>query len=98
MIYRIQYFPVFFILCFATTGYSQNTKLKLWYDKPAGNVWEAALPVGNGRLAAMVYSNPDQERIQLNESTVWSGSPCRNDNPDALKALPEIRKLIFEDK
>lgn len=70
----------------------------LWYNKPAGKIWEAALPVGNGRLAAMVYGNIDTDIVQLNESTVWSGGPNRNDNPDALEALPEIRKLIFEGK
>src|SRR4030088_947175 len=98
MVPNRKYLFTFFILCFAAMGYSQNANLKLWYDKPAGNVWEAALPVGNGRLAAMVYGNPDHERIQLNESTVWSGSPYRNDNPDALASLPEIRKLIFDGK
>jgi alpha-L-fucosidase 2 len=72
--------------------------LKLWYRQPAGNTWTAALPVGNGRLGAMVYGNPAQESIQLNESSVWTGSPNRNDNPDALAALPEIRKLIFAGK
>ncbi|MBO9727355.1 MAG: glycoside hydrolase family 95 protein [Chitinophaga sp.] len=72
--------------------------LKLWYDRPSGKVWEAALPVGNGRLAAMVYGNPGDELIRLNENTVWSGSPNRNDNPHALAALPEVRKLIFEGK
>ena len=70
--------------------------LILWYDKPAGTVWEAALPIGNGHVAAMVYGNPAQEIFQLNEGTVWSGSPNRNDNPDALAALPVIRKLIFD--
>lgn len=78
--------------------FCQKTPLKLWYTKPAEKVWEAALPVGNGRLAAMVYGNPASELISLNEGTVWSGSPSRNDNPKALKALPEIRKLLFEDK
>lgn len=72
--------------------------LKLWYRQPAGNTWTAALPVGNGRMGAMVYGNPAQECIQLNESSVWTGSPNRNDNPDALAALPEIRKLIFAGK
>lgn len=61
-------------------------------------MWEAALPVGNGRLAAMVYGNPESELIRLNENTVWSGSPNRNDNPHALAALPEIRQLIFDGK
>ncbi|MDP4213438.1 MAG: glycoside hydrolase family 95 protein [Bacteroidota bacterium] len=72
--------------------------MKLWYDKPAGDVWEAALPIGNGRIAAMVYGNTANELIQLNESTVWSGGPNRNDNPHALAALPEVRRLIFEGK
>ena len=76
--------------------FSQNTNLKLWYTHPAGNVWEAAMPIGNGHIAAMVYGNTANEILQLNETTVWSGSPNRNDNPDALAALPEIRKLIFE--
>ncbi|SKD04501.1 alpha-L-fucosidase 2 [Chitinophaga ginsengisegetis] len=77
---------------------AQRTELKLRYDRPSGKVWEAALPVGNGRLAAMVYGNPGSELIRLNENTVWSGSPNRNENPHALAALPEIRQLIFEGK
>ena len=77
--------------------FAQNP-LKLWYRQPAGKTWTAALPVGNGRLGAMVFGNPAQECIQLNESTVWTGSPNRNDNPDALAALPEIRRLIFAGK
>lgn len=75
---------------------AQRPGLKLWYNQPAGKTWEHALPVGNGRLGAMVYGNVPQETIQLNEHTVWSGSPNRNDNPASLAALPEIRKLIFE--
>lgn len=77
---------------------NQAENLKLWYDSPAGATWESALPIGNGRLAAMIYGNPDEETIQLNESTVWSGGPNRNDNPNALKALPEVRRLIAEGK
>ncbi|MCF0071180.1 glycoside hydrolase family 95 protein [Dyadobacter sp. CY261] len=72
--------------------------LKLWYKKPAGKTWTDALPVGNGRLGAMVYGNPEKEVLKLNESTVWAGGPNRNDNPNALAALPEVRKLIFEGK
>jgi alpha-L-fucosidase 2 len=80
-------------------GFSQDKAgLKLWYNQPSGDVWENALPVGNGRQAAMVYGNVENEIIQLNEHTVWSGSPNRNDNPNALASLPEIRKLIFEGK
>ncbi|MBE9464747.1 glycoside hydrolase N-terminal domain-containing protein [Dyadobacter subterraneus] len=76
----------------------QSGALKLWYKIPAGKIWTDALPVGNGRLGAMVYGNPEQEVIKLNESTVWAGGPNRNDNPKALAALPQIRKLIFEGK
>ncbi|AFK05662.1 alpha-L-fucosidase (plasmid) [Emticicia oligotrophica DSM 17448] len=73
-----------------------QTPLKLWYKQPSGNTWENAMPIGNGRLGAMIYGNVEQEIIQLNEHTVWSGSPNRNDNPLALEKLAEIRKLIFE--
>ncbi|QHT71689.1 glycoside hydrolase family 95 protein [Rhodocytophaga rosea] len=88
-----------FLLSIATSGFSQNTPgLKLWYDTPSGTTWENALPIGNGRLGAMVYGNVEKETIQLNEHTVWSGSPNRNDNPDALAALPQARQLIFDGK
>ena len=76
----------------------KNTGLKLWYNKPSGKTWENALPIGNGRFGAMVYGNVETETIQLNEHTVWSGSPNRNDNPLALDSLAVIRKLIFEGK
>ena len=75
-----------------------NTGLKLWYNKPSGDQWENALPIGNGRLGAMIYGNVDTETIQLNEHTLWSGSPNRNDNPLAKDSLAEIRKLIFSGK
>src|SRR5688572_30887910 len=82
-----------------TPGFSQNGKsLQLWYKQPAGTTWENALPVGNGRLGAMVYGNVEKETIQLNEHTVWSGSPNRNDNPDALASLPQVRQLIWDEK
>ncbi len=70
-------------------------ELKLWYEKPAEK-WVEALPVGNGRLGAMIFGDPVNELIQLNENTLWSGGPNRNDNPEAKEALPEVRKLIFE--
>jgi alpha-L-fucosidase 2 len=70
---------------------------KLWYNKPAKQ-WVEALPVGNGRLGAMVYGDPKNEIIQLNENTIWAGQPNRNDNPNAKEALPEVRRLIFEGK
>jgi len=92
---------VFLFISFFVTGltYAQSDDgLKLWYNKPSVEKWENALPIGNGRLGAMVYGNVEEEIIQLNEHTVWSGSPNRNDNPEALAALPELRRLIFEGK
>ena len=76
----------------------EETPLKLWYRQPAGTRWENALPIGNGRLGAMVFGNVSLENIQLNEQTVWSGGPNRNDYPQMLAALPEARRLIFEGK
>lgn len=72
-------------------------ELKLRYDSPA-SIWEEALPLGNSRLGAMVYGNPSKEEIQLNEETIWAGSPYRNDNPKAAEALPEVQELIFQKK
>jgi alpha-L-fucosidase 2 len=72
-------------------------KLALWYDKPAGQ-WVEALPVGNGRLGAMVYGRPLQERLQLNEDTLWAGGPYRFDNPGFKAALPRVRALIDDGK
>lgn len=69
-------------------------ELKLWYSHPAEE-WVEALPLGNSRLGAMIYGNPFEEEIQLNEETVWGGSPYRNDNPEAYGVLSEVRKLIF---
>ena len=88
-----------FFLFLAITSFSQTKPgLKLWYNTPAGRTWENALPIGNGRLGAMIYGNVEKETIQLNEHTVWSGSPNRNDNPLALDSLAIIRQLIFEGK
>lgn len=94
----MQKLPVILMFCLPFLSYAQDSTLKLWYDAPAGDKWVSALPLGNGRIGAMVYGNPAEERIQLNEATVWTGSPNRNDNPDALGALPEIQRLIFEGK
>jgi alpha-L-fucosidase 2 len=74
-----------------------DSLLRLWYTHPA-RTWVEALPIGNGRLGAVVYGDPRRETIQLNENTVWGGQPNRNDNPDAREALPEIRRLVFDGK
>ena len=76
---------------------SQDDSLLLWYDKPAAE-WTEALPVGNGRLGAMIFGGPANEQLQLNEDTLYAGSPYDPNNPEALKALPEARRLIFEGK
>jgi alpha-L-fucosidase 2 len=76
----------------------EPSALKLWYKQPAGLIWENALPLGNGRLGAMVYGNVETEIIQLNEHTIWSGSPNRNDNPFALDSLDRLRQLVFDGK
>jgi alpha-L-fucosidase 2 len=91
---------IFITALIITTGElpAQNdTLLKLWYKRPARQ-WIEALPVGNGRLGAMVYGDPFREKIQLNENTVWAGQPNRNDNPDARQALAKVRELIFSGK
>jgi len=68
--------------------------LTLWYTAPAAD-WNQALPVGNGRLGAMVFGGIAEERLQLNEDTLWTGGPHDYTNPDAAAALPEMRRLIF---
>jgi alpha-L-fucosidase 2 len=69
----------------------------LWYDRPA-QVWTEALPVGNGRLGAMVFGDPRQERIQLNEDTVWGGGPYDPSSSTAFDAYAKARELIFAGK
>ena len=71
--------------------------LSLWYRRPATE-WVQALAIGNGRLGGMVFGGVDRERIQLNEDTLWAGGPYEPNNPEALAALPEARRLIFEGK
>ncbi|KAI9043700.1 glycoside hydrolase family 95 protein [Aspergillus affinis] len=66
---------------------------ELWYQSPAGN-WDEALPVGNGRLGAMVYGRTDTELLQLNEDSVWYGGPQNRTPTDALRHLPRLRELI----
>ncbi|MDR0954254.1 MAG: glycoside hydrolase family 95 protein, partial [Rikenellaceae bacterium] len=88
---------LFALLLSACCGSEPKQELKLWYDQPASR-WEEALPLGNSRLGAMVYGIPGREELQLNEETIWGGRPYRNDRPEALEVLPEVRRLIFEGK
>ena len=72
--------------------------IRLWYDQPATNWEHHALPVGNGRLGGMVFGGVKTDHIILNEDTVWAGGPVDAANPAGLKALPEIRRLMFAGK
>ena len=76
---------------------TDTNNLVLWYQKPA-EAWTDALPIGNGRLGAMVFGGVERERIQLNEETLWDGGPRDTNNPKALEALPKVQQLLFDDK
>ncbi|MFC5863145.1 glycoside hydrolase family 95 protein [Acidicapsa dinghuensis] len=79
-------------------AFSGAPKDLLLYQQPAGT-WTEALPIGNGRLGAMVFGGTEHERLQLNEITVWSGGPQRDtDRRDAYKSLPELRQLLADGK
>ncbi|OME85225.1 alpha-L-fucosidase [Paenibacillus sp. FSL A5-0031] len=71
--------------------------MNMYFDKPA-DVWTEALPVGNGHLGAMIFGGVERERLQLNEDTLWSGPPKGDNNPNALAVLPEVRKLLQEER
>lgn len=102
------FFPYFFLfICFQRSAYGQNTipslidsktfdpSTLMWYKSPA-SVWEDAIPVGNGRIGAMVFGKNEEERIQLNDETFWSGGPYSTVVKGGYKVLPEIQKNIFE--
>jgi alpha-L-fucosidase 2 len=72
-----------------------NPAMTLRYRQPA-RVWTEAMPIGNGRLGAMVFGGAARERIQLNEGSLWSGGPQDADNPEAFKNLEQVRRLLFE--
>ncbi len=102
----------FLLLLFISQAYAQkDLPLKIWYDRPAdasvkdkatgwdnNPEWLRAMPVGNGFMGAMIFGDVKKERLQLNEKSLWSGSPNDENNPDAFAALAEIRKLLFEGK
>src|SRR5438270_13931938 len=81
----------------ANSSASAPPSMVLWYRQPAAE-WTEALPIGNGRLGAMVFGKADVEHLQLNEDTVWAGKRMDRDNPDALRNLPEVRRLLFARK
>jgi alpha-L-fucosidase 2 len=93
--YHRSFIASLFLLTIFATASAQD--LKLWYDKPARN-WNEALPLGNGRIGAMVFGNVNEELIQLNEETLWSGGPVNtNPNPFAASYLSKVREALFRE-
>jgi len=84
------------LLLFSLKISAQNTiSRKLWYNKPA-LAWTEALPLGNGKLGAMVFGGVEKDVVQLNESTLWSGGPVKeNVNPASVSFLPQIREALL---
>jgi alpha-L-fucosidase 2 len=78
-------------------SFVENPPLTLWYEQPASH-WNEALPIGNGRLGAMVFGGLTEERLQLNEDSLWTGKPHEYQHEGASKYLPEIRRLLFAGK
>jgi len=88
---------MFFFQGYTNQKTDSERELKLWYNEPA-NEWVEALPIGNGRLGAMIFGGIKTERIQLNEESVWTGGPIERANPEALDNLGKVRQLLFEGK
>src|SRR3981189_3497414 len=82
-------------LFFSVEGMGQENLL--WYRQPAQK-WTEALPIGNGRLGAMIFGGAGEEHLQLNESTLWSGHPRASARADAANYLETIRKLLADGK
>ena len=88
------------LLLACTSSYGQKSApaaLKLWYQQPAVK-WTDALPIGNGRLGAMVFAGVEEDRIQFNEETLWTGEPRNHNHPGAASYLPQLRRLLAEGK
>ena len=86
---------IYIILSIASNA--QSLPMKLWYDSPA-EFFEESMPIGNGRLGALVYGGTDDNVVQFNDITFWTGKPVnRNDDEDAHKWIPEIRKALFNE-
>ena len=102
---------IIYLACGLCSSNAQKNELCLWYESPADATqidstdtwlsdteWVKALPLGNGSLGAMVYGDVFRERIQLNEETIWSGSPYSPNNPNASKYQEEIKNLLLQEK
>ncbi|MFD1258593.1 glycoside hydrolase N-terminal domain-containing protein [Mucilaginibacter terrae] len=93
----IKYIYLSALFLVALSGFAQTKTTTLWYNKPAKD-WNEALPLGNGRLGAMVFGGVQNELIQLNEQTLWTGGPVNpNPNPEAPTYLPQVREALFAD-
>jgi alpha-L-fucosidase 2 len=92
---RLSAICLLFSIVSITASAQDTSRLELWYRQPAAN-WNEALPVGNGRLGAMVFGDAVRERIQLNEESLWAGSPTEA-NADAAAFLPQIRENLLKD-
>lgn len=86
---------VLFLLCFSVVWAAEGLEIR--FDRPAGE-WNEALPIGNGRLGAMVFGGASDERLQLNDDRVWAGSKLDRVNPNAARAVPEVRRLLWAGK
>ena len=101
---KLKRFPVIFLTicllflnCWQSLGQAIPSGQTIWFTRPASS-WNEALPVGNGRLGAMIFGGVENEHIELNESSVWTGEPRWDANPEALKTLPKVRQLLFQGK
>src|SRR6476469_6665822 len=97
-----RFIPLAFLLATTASGQSalqsnDQQPPTLWYRTPA-TTWNEALPIGNGRLGAMVFGGVEHEHLQLNEHTLWSGHRTTIDRPETAAALPKVRQLLFEGK
>jgi alpha-L-fucosidase 2 len=94
---RIKSTSLSLFAAFALSASADASDLLLWYRQPASQ-WIEALPIGNGRLGAMVFGGVTNERVQFNEDTVWNGKPHEYQHDGAVKFLPEIRQLLWDGK
>ena len=90
-------FSLLFLISSLLFGQDKPQGMKIWFNQPAQD-WNDALPVGNGRLGAMIFGGVEKEHLELNEKTVWTGEPRWDANPEALKSLLKVRQLLFQGK
>jgi alpha-L-fucosidase 2 len=97
MLYRKSLVLLIWLTCFLSASAQLKKDRMLWYQQPAKD-WNEALPIGNGRLGAMIFGGAKEELIQLNEATLWTGGPVdHNPNPNAPKFLQPVRDALFRD-